>query len=170
MKKDKKISGDTDFGERLHYLREKAGLSQKDLAEKLGFKRNSSVSNLEAGKAPPDLWVFQKIAVLFNANLHWLITGKPSPDGESWRSSYAELLRIYHIDAGEWLDRLETEVKDWQKKKMQLSDLQGQGEPINLAELDRCEQEIAVRANKIVRIREHFDFAFARSEGIRIER
>ena len=66
------------FGERLRKLRKDKKLSQKDLAEKLGYKRSASVSYIENNRTPPDNEVLAKIAEVLNADLHWLITGKVS--------------------------------------------------------------------------------------------
>ena len=38
------------FGQRFKYLRQRAGLSQKEVAEKLGYTTHSSIFKIEAGK------------------------------------------------------------------------------------------------------------------------
>jgi len=82
------------FGERLTFLRKNHGLSQMQLAQQLGYKRGSSVSNLESGKTPPESYILVKLAEIFKIDLHWLLLGKPSPGVERWRQNYAELSRI----------------------------------------------------------------------------
>ena len=160
--------GDTGFGERLRFLREKAGLSQTDLAQKLGFKRSSSVSNLETGKSPPDLKTLQKIVSCFNVNLHWLITGKPSPDGEAWRENYSELLRMYHSDVGWWIDRLKTELADWKKKALEISEKESRAEKANPFALERINEKIGHRQRLLDKIEEHLKQAFDRLGVIRL--
>jgi transcriptional regulator with XRE-family HTH domain len=170
MVKENFFLENTAFGERLRFLREKAGLSQTALAEKLGYKRSNSVSNLEKGKSPPDLKTLQKIASFFNTNLHWLITGKMSPDGESWRSSYSELLRMYHTDTGLYLDQLNREINDYKVKLIPLTNEQGNGGRDKRGEIERYEEEIAARQGKIDKIEKHTKQAFDRIGGNRPER
>ncbi len=78
-KKSKNICFRDRFGERLRNLRKQKGLSQTDLAKKLGYKQNGPVSNFESNKTPPDVRILTKIAEVLEADLHWLITGQPSP-------------------------------------------------------------------------------------------
>jgi len=158
------------FGQRFRFLREKLGLSQTELAAKLGYATYQAIGRFERGERLPRVKALLHFVNLGDFNLHWLITGKPSPDGEAWRADYAELLRIYHTDAGEWLDRLEREIKDWQKKVIELTEGDSRGDRINIGELERCKEEIAVRQSKVVRIREHMKRAFDRYEGVRFER
>jgi len=164
--------GDSAFGERLRYLREKAGLSQTDLAKKLGYKRSSSISNLETGKSPPDLQILQKIASCFNTNLHWLITGKPSPDGEAWRESYGELFRMYSSDGGRWIDRLRGRIADLKKNILGLSEREGRGDKISADErhcLEKWNEEIRDKQNELDQIMEHLKQAIDRLGGVHIE-
>jgi len=172
MPKKQIFSGDTGFGERLRFLREKAGLGQVDLAQKLGFKRSSSVSNLETGKSPPDLKTLQKIASFFNTNLHWLITGKPSPDGEAWRESYGELFRMYSADGGQWIDRLKGRIADLNKMIMDLDAKKAKGDTITADEhfhLESWNVEKRDKQNELDRIKDHLKQAIDRLGGVRIE-
>lgn len=169
MSKEQIFSGDTGFGERLRFLREKAGLGQVDLAKKLGFKRSSSVSNLETGKSPPDLKTLQRIVSCFNTNLHWLITGKVSPDGEAWRLNYAELFTSYSSDGGQWIDRLRGEIADLKKAVMELSEKEGRGEKIDSLALSNKNELISIRQNQLDKIKEHLKQATDRLGGVHIE-
>jgi transcriptional regulator with XRE-family HTH domain len=169
MPAKQKFLGDIAFGERLHFLREKAGLSQAVLAQKLGYKRSSSISNLETGKSPPDLQIFQKITSCFNANLHWLITGKPSPDGESWRESYADLFRMYSADGGLWIDRLRGEIADKTKELNGLQEKESRGDTINHHQVEMLNEIIRDRQNKLSQVKDHLQKAIERLGGVRIE-
>lgn len=169
MSNENKFLGDSTFGERLRFLREKAGLNQTALSRKLGYKRSNSVSNLETGKSPPDLQILQKIASCFNANLHWLITGKPSPDGESWRSSYAELFSIYSSDGGWWIDRLRGEIADRTKDMNELREKESRGETIDRFKLEMLTELIRERQSKLDQIKDHLKQAIDRLGGVRIE-
>jgi transcriptional regulator with XRE-family HTH domain len=167
---DKQIfSGDPAFGERLRYLREKAGLSQTAFAEKLGYKRSSSISNIETGKTPPDIRILQKIATSFDTNLHWLITGKSSPDGDAWKTSYSELLRMYHSDVGPFIERLEAEIKDLTKKATEIQERESRGETVNPFELEMISEKLRPRQSSLDKIKVNLKQAFERCGGIRLE-
>jgi transcriptional regulator with XRE-family HTH domain len=169
MVKEKFFLENTAFGERLRFLREKAGLSQTALAEKLGYKRSNSVSNLETGKSPPDLKTLQKIASFFNTNLHWLITGKPSPDGEAWRSSYAELFSTYSSDGGWWIDRLRGEIANSKKELMELTQEEGNGDTPKHFRKEMLTEAIRDKQNKLDQIKDHLKRAIDRLGGVHIE-
>lgn len=49
------------FGERLRQLREKRGLNQIQLSEKIGIE-NSHLSRLESGKREPGLYMLELLA------------------------------------------------------------------------------------------------------------
>ncbi|MHC4460913.1 MAG: helix-turn-helix domain-containing protein [Planctomycetota bacterium] len=91
QKKRKILPRDKEFGQRLRKLRKGQGLSQTKLAQKLGYKTSVSVSKIESGITPPDVRVLAKIAKLLSADLHWLITGRPSPRF----SEFIDLLKPY---------------------------------------------------------------------------
>lgn len=62
----------TLFSERLKALREKAGLNQSQLAEKLGVSRGS-ISFYENGDRIPDIVFLHGVAELFQVSADWLI-------------------------------------------------------------------------------------------------
>lgn len=57
------------FDKNLRYLREKYGMEQMDLAERLGRKSSSSVSEWEKGKYTPKIKTLAKIAHIFKVDL-----------------------------------------------------------------------------------------------------
>jgi transcriptional regulator with XRE-family HTH domain len=59
--------------DRLRQFREGRGLSQKDMAEKLGLAA-TTYGNYENGKAEPSVETYQKLAAM-KCDLHWLLTG-----------------------------------------------------------------------------------------------
>jgi transcriptional regulator with XRE-family HTH domain len=80
MVKNKNYLTNTElFGQRLRIERKKAGISQKELAKKCGFKSGASISNIEKGKAPINIQSLCVIADTMDIDLHWLITGNLSP-------------------------------------------------------------------------------------------
>ena len=59
------------FSERLKELRLQRGLTQKELAEQIGIKRNS-YSDLENGKCEANYEKLEKIVDFFDVSLDWL--------------------------------------------------------------------------------------------------
>lgn len=62
------------FHERLAALRDKKGLSQKEIATRLGMAR-TTYSGYENGSREPDLKTLNKIAEFYEVNVDWLVTG-----------------------------------------------------------------------------------------------
>ena len=73
------------FHEKLTELRRKAGLSQEQLADRLGVTRQS-VSKWESGAAMPELGKLIALSELFGASIDYLVkenqTSDPRPTGE----------------------------------------------------------------------------------------
>lgn len=67
------------FNEKLIELRKKAGLSQEELAHKLGVSRQS-ISKWELGVCEPTIAKLQNIAILFNVSFDYLINDNTSTD------------------------------------------------------------------------------------------
>lgn len=67
------------FNEKLIELRKKAGLSQEDLAHKLGVSRQS-ISKWELGVCEPNIAKLQNIAILFNISIDYLINDNTPAD------------------------------------------------------------------------------------------
>jgi transcriptional regulator with XRE-family HTH domain len=66
----------SSFATRLKELRKSKGLSQDDLAEKLGVKSGKqTISNWELGKTEPTVSDIRKIAEVLNTTLSFLIEG-----------------------------------------------------------------------------------------------
>lgn len=65
--------------QRLRYLREKHGLSQKDLAQKFGIS-NFALSRYERGEADPDSELIKKFAEFFGVSADYLLGLTDNPD------------------------------------------------------------------------------------------
>lgn len=61
------------FGSNLKFLREKIGLEQKELIEKIGYKASSVVSEWEAGKRMPNIGTIHDLSKLFNVSIDDLV-------------------------------------------------------------------------------------------------
>ena len=60
------------FGKRLSALRKQKGLSQYELADRLGYSRGQ-IANYEQGKREPDYETLQKIADFFDVTTDYLL-------------------------------------------------------------------------------------------------
>lgn len=61
----------TEFKDMLKYFRQAAGLSQRELAEKIGVKP-STISMYEIGRRQPDFETEEKLCDFFNTDLNTL--------------------------------------------------------------------------------------------------
>lgn len=75
------------FASNLKFLREKYNMEQMELAERLGRKSSSSISEWERGKYTPKAGVLNDIAKIFNVSLSELmsldLTTPPNTDNET---------------------------------------------------------------------------------------
>lgn len=88
-----------DYGERLKKLREKIGLTQKFVAEKIGIK-NNTLSSYESAKRQPDFQTLKKLADLYEVSIDYIITGNESsnsPD-EMWKEFLDPKTQIFFKD------------------------------------------------------------------------
>jgi transcriptional regulator with XRE-family HTH domain len=75
VRHEKTIFGGNDlkkYGERIAQLREKHGLTQEDLAGKIGISR-ASLSHYETSRREPDYDTITKIATLFRVSTDYLL-------------------------------------------------------------------------------------------------
>jgi transcriptional regulator with XRE-family HTH domain len=61
------------FGEKLRTLRERRGLSVRQLASLLGINSHSHIINLEAGRKKPSVDLILKVSDLFNVSPNQLM-------------------------------------------------------------------------------------------------
>ena len=72
------------IGRAIRTLREKAGLTQKDLADKL-FVSSVAVSKWERGKSLPDIPTLRELAVLLEMDVDGLIDGTSTYMDDKWK-------------------------------------------------------------------------------------
>lgn len=63
-------------GERIKYLREKNGFTQKDIATKLGVEP-AAISKYELNMREPNIEAIKKLAILFNVSIDYLLGRTP---------------------------------------------------------------------------------------------
>jgi transcriptional regulator with XRE-family HTH domain len=61
------------FGAKLHWLRERAGLTQANLAQRIGLASHSHIAKLEAGQDRPSLEFVVRVAGLFGVTTDYLL-------------------------------------------------------------------------------------------------
>ena len=61
------------FGEKLHALRNRRGMTIRELAETLGFRSHGFVSDLERGRRKPSVELAIEIARLFDVSVDQLV-------------------------------------------------------------------------------------------------
>ncbi len=61
------------FSERCKELRKASGMTQEELAQKVGVKRKQAVSNWENGNSMPSLKCAIKLARIFGVSLDYLV-------------------------------------------------------------------------------------------------
>ena len=67
----------SEFKKMLRYLREREGMSQSELAQKLGIAK-STVGMYESGKREPNFETMEAIADIFNVDMNFLHGAKGS--------------------------------------------------------------------------------------------
>ncbi len=63
-------------GERIKYLREKSGLTQKDVATRLGLEP-AAISKYELDMREPNIEAIKKLANMFNVSIDYLLGRTP---------------------------------------------------------------------------------------------
>jgi transcriptional regulator with XRE-family HTH domain len=95
------------FGERLRQLRKKLGLVQKDFGESLGVSL-ATITRLERGVFNPQGDFLAKLALTYNCDIRWLLTGeeqKAGREGEAVGKIVVRHPRIFNL--------LQAQRKDW---------------------------------------------------------
>ncbi len=99
-----------NIGERLQNFRQTNKISQKELAELLGFSSQVSISKIEAGNRALTIDSLLKLKSIFrDLDLHWLITGEKSPEAIQARKQLFQILGTSltnNTEAGDYLQHL----------------------------------------------------------------
>lgn len=109
------------IGERLRFLRESKGLSQRELAEKIGIDR-TTYSSYELNRRRPDPDVLARMSSVFHAPTDFIISGildSPELDTEEMKL-FARLRRdILDEDWEEVLFFMKMKARRGKEKKVQ---------------------------------------------------
>lgn len=114
-----------EFGPRLQKTREKCGFSRTQLAKKLGLSNPSQISRYESGKGFPSIAALGMLSELLNVDLHWLITGRLSPDVTNKLNSIRPYAIAHLSEVTINLQKLERERRDLYARNVQGESLKG---------------------------------------------
>jgi transcriptional regulator with XRE-family HTH domain len=81
----------TSIGKRIAFVRNKLDMSQQEFAIKLGYKVPGAISRIEKNLSPPSIPSLVLLAITFNVDIHWILTGKLAPGVMVAEDSYFSL-------------------------------------------------------------------------------
>lgn len=90
----RKWGGDMKIGENIRHARQKAGLTQKELGEKLGISQ-AAVGQFESDKANPKIETLMKIATALNIKLSELVPINNALDWTFEKNEENRIVREY---------------------------------------------------------------------------
>lgn len=93
------------IGERIHLYRYRIGLTQEELAKRIGLQDASVIDDLEQGKDYPEMRFLELLADTMCIDVHLLVTGKTDP------YNYTAEEKIWIADSAKSLN-------DWQWRKI----------------------------------------------------
>ena len=99
------------FHERLAQLRNKKGISQYEIANRLGIAR-TTYSGYENGSREPDIEMMNKLANFFDVSVHWLVTGSEKNLSEEDEMLIEEFSKLNEEDQVYILDLIKRLKKD----------------------------------------------------------
>lgn len=137
-----------NIGSRLRKARLEKGLSQKDLAEKLGLSANSVISDFERNKLYPRLETLLKMADVLDVDLHWLITGDHSP-------SVAEIYNLLSPFIWTYINNRTEDVNNLRSKKKELENINS---PEDIGRIEDIEDHITSQNGVITAVVKHLEF------------
>lgn len=90
----------------IRYLRKKQGMSQEDLADRLGYKSYTTIQKWESGVSSPPLWAAHAIADMFSVDIDSLMR-----DPLELLDTYMSVQQTEQPAAPEWYNELSEEDK-----------------------------------------------------------
>ena len=162
MKKNQK---NLKFSDRLRFLRQQRGCSREDLAQKLGLNDQSQISRYERAKAYPPVPALAIIAEVLQANLHWLITGEPSPDAARWREDCISIASTALVFIDLLNQRIDEDRGNLVSRVLQSTERASKGENINPEVIRELEAQIEDKRRQLERNRQTRDQILERIYG-----
>ena len=138
------------FGKRLASLRKKMGISQYELADRLGFSRGQ-LANYEQGKRQPDFDTLQKIADFFEVSTDYLL-GRSENKKSDWDSKLPELTEKDEKDIAKRMDKIKEDLK----KAKDTDGLNFYGEPMSEEAIESLLEAIEYAERQTVRINKKY--------------
>ena len=89
------------FGDQLKSLRKIEGLTQRELAEKVGLKQNS-YSDWENGKLEPNIEMLVKLADYFGVSIDYLMSRKAKDTTEEFEELFKTIYKDFILAIREW--------------------------------------------------------------------
>lgn len=108
-----------EIGKRIRLVRDKKGITQSELGEKLGIQFQH-VSKYERGETVPTWENLIKLHEFYDVNINWLLTGKGTMFVSPITYSVADnqtLAAIRDLDSDDQLDEIITELRNDQELK-----------------------------------------------------
>ncbi|MGD1042194.1 MAG: helix-turn-helix transcriptional regulator [Sedimentisphaerales bacterium] len=130
-----------DFSSRLKVSRQQAGLTQSEFAKKLGLKGNTPIYRFELGTSSPSIDVLCRIAEVLKVDLHWLITGLPSPAEKRFREAQIEVIGRLAKYIGTAIGELMLDFKRISDELNDLTAKKHKGEKVKEGDMKSLEEE-----------------------------
>lgn len=143
MQKEKKQKNNSTFGQRFRNLRKDMGLNQSELAEKLGFSANTIISRFEKNRSLPTIQTLLKLVEQSNADLHWLVTGKPAPSNQQLKETHKKALTKLANYVTWEISRLLEQRETIQSEMTELGQKQSKGEDVEQELIDLLEWQLS---------------------------
>lgn len=90
----------------IRYLRKKQGMSQEDLADRLGYKSYTTIQKWESGVSTPPLWAAHAIADMFSVDIDSLMR-----DPLELMDTYMSVQQAEQPAVPDWYNELSEEDK-----------------------------------------------------------
>lgn len=100
----------SSIGQRISQIRKKMGLSQQELANKLGLQSRQSIYEYESDKTDPTIKSLKILSQLSGCTIDWIINGKNEPD----KNSYLTIPTVLSVRESEdfYIDELSESEKE----------------------------------------------------------
>ena len=88
----------TDFGKKVKARREELGMTQEELAEKLGYKTKSTITKIECGINDPVLSRVSAFAEALNTTISYFMNWEESPSYNEGLADARIIKKLHQLD------------------------------------------------------------------------